>query len=37
VFICFERCTVDSDCELSSWCTQVTRTDGLVDYICIPQ
>ena len=36
VFVCFEVCATDSDCALGSDCTEVLRTDGLTDFICIP-
>lgn len=35
-FICFQTCTLDGDCEFGSGCIEVTRTDGFLDYICIP-
>jgi hypothetical protein len=34
--LCYQSCDFDADCYLSSVCVEVTRTDGFVDFICLP-
>jgi hypothetical protein len=34
--ICYQTCDFDYDCYSSSICLEVLRTDGLFDYLCVP-
>ena len=33
---CFQRCDLDIDCYNANVCISVTRTDGVLDGICVP-